>query len=48
MVVGIRLIRKTTENTNDAAIYPFFYDLAEQVAPQYCLISQLCFLFKCW
>lgn len=45
-VVGNPPYQETTENTSDAAIYPFFYDLAEQVAPQYCLISPARFLFN--
>jgi len=33
-------------STKDMPIYPYFYDLAEQVAPVYCLISPARFLFN--
>ncbi|NLO70031.1 MAG: hypothetical protein GX102_03620 [Porphyromonadaceae bacterium] len=45
-VVGNPPYQETTENTSDAAIYPFFYDLAEQIAIKYCLISPARFLFN--
>jgi len=45
-VVGNPPYQEETKNTSDAAIYPFFYDLAEQIAPKYCLISPARFLFN--
>lgn len=33
-------------STKDLPIYSYFYDLAEQIAPQYCLISPARFLFN--
>ncbi len=35
-----------SENNRDSPIYQYFYDLAEQIAPKYCLISPARFLFN--
>jgi len=45
-VVGNPPYQEEVKNTSDAAIYPIFYDIAEQIAPQYCLISPARFLFN--
>jgi hypothetical protein len=46
VVVGNPPYQEEVKNTSDTAIYPFFYDLAEQVSSQYCLISPARFLFN--
>ena len=37
---------KNHENNYSEPIYPFFYDLAKKIAPNYCLISPARFLFN--
>ncbi len=46
VVVGNPPYQEETKDTSDTPIYPFFYDLAEQVASKYCLISPARFLFN--
>ncbi len=45
-VVGNPPYQESRDNTRDEAIYNYFYDLAEQIAPKYCLISPARFLFN--
>ncbi|HDR1095042.1 TPA: Eco57I restriction-modification methylase domain-containing protein [Pasteurella multocida] len=47
VVVGNPPYQENTEDNNrDTPIYPYFYDLAEKLADQYCLISPARFLFN--
>jgi type II restriction enzyme len=45
-VVGNPPYQESRDNTRDEAIYNHFYDLAEKIAPKYCLISPARFLFN--
>jgi hypothetical protein len=44
--VGNPPYQESRDNTRDEAVYNYFYDLAEQIAPKYCLISPARFLFN--
>jgi len=46
VVVGNPPYQEETKDTSDTPVYPLFYDLAEQVASKYCLISPARFLFN--
>ena len=45
-VVGNPPYQESRDNTRDEAIYNYFYDLAKNIAPKYCLISPARFLFN--
>jgi type II restriction enzyme len=45
-VVGNPPYQESRDNTRDEAIYNHFYNLAEKIAPKYCLISPARFLFN--
>jgi superfamily II DNA or RNA helicase len=45
-VVGNPPYQESRDNTRDEAIYNYFYDLAKEIAPKYCLISPARFLFN--
>lgn len=46
VVVGNPPYQESRKNTHDAAVYNYFYDLAEKIAPEYTLISPARFLFN--
>lgn len=46
VVVGNPPYQESRDDTNDGAIYHHFYNLAEKIADQYCLISPARFLFN--
>lgn len=46
IVVGNPPYQETLQDTSDAAIYNYFYDLAEKTGRKYCLISPARFLFN--
>ncbi|GAA6112626.1 hypothetical protein AP1H75_02920 [Apilactobacillus apinorum] len=46
VVVGNPPYQESNEDTRDDAIYNYFYDLAEKIAPEYALISPARFLFN--
>ncbi|UDM71760.1 Eco57I restriction-modification methylase domain-containing protein [Vagococcus fluvialis] len=45
VVVGNPPYQESKEGGKDTPIYPFFYDLAEKISSEYCLISPARFLF---
>ncbi len=46
VVTGNPPYQENLENTSDAAVYNYFYELAEKISPVYCLISPARFLFN--